>query len=638
MNLASRIRVPDGCKALLLDLDGVIVDTLTIEYDLLTALLARHAPIAFQLDRELVRTVFPYPIPEAWQRILVAVGRQPDPELVEILTQELEGERSSRAFPLHDGIGEIVRAARELELRVAVVSNNPISHIEEVLNPTGLRSMVDVVVGNDRPGMRSKPAPDTYLAAASGVGFPTERCVAIEDSLLGAQSASDAGCHVIGVATGAATFGQLSASRDVATAYERFSLPVIRLVPGDVTRKLLVTPTEFVSHMVEAVAWRLGCEVHLEWYSDDWCWLGQELGRTLAPLLDGASTSMALGMIDDGSCEVYLERARPPELAIVGLSVDVDWFVSLRCEQLSDGKPLVDMLRGLAEGAGLYIRVDVASLEDPHHTWEAVWRGFGLALRGLSRTLTDAASGASRATRHARAKPERLGYGFASGLDVLASGPETASVKRATAESACEVELTFDQAGFACQVETADGLAMGGLAVLLDQFAHRAGLGGVVHFRTLRLSSSHVVAEDIGMTLGAALRVLAIERMHAYGIECAGSSMLLSHHPKPVRVGVSFEGRKFMKFVPIGWDYPEFRRQLIGRTLSNGLFSEDLDDFLDGLAGGMACSVVIHWERLNDPDQGWRLIFEGLGHAVADVLAVNRTRQGLISGVKATLA
>ena len=63
----------------------------------------------------------------------------------------------------------------------------------------------------------------------------------------------------------------------------------------------------------------------------------------------------------------------------------------------------------------------------------------------------------------------------------------------------------------------------------------------------------------------------------------------------PVRVGVSVEGRKFWRFVPFGCDFPALRREfLVGHTVAGGLFSEDLDDFIDGLAGGLAASILVH--------------------------------------------
>lgn len=621
MIIGSRVNLPDSVVALLWDLDGVILDTLSLEYELVNELLARHG--IEPVECAVVRVNFPYPIPDSWRRILAAAGRDADDALVGELTDALERERATRTLDVHEGVPELIDAARAAGLAIAVVSNNPELHVRALLHDAAIEP--DAVIGNDGAGIRSKPAPDPYVAAARALGADPGACVAIEDSLLGARSAREAGCFVVGVATGAATFAALGASPDVDAAYERFALPAISLAPGDVRRKTLETPNEFVSHMLEHVAWRLGCEVEIRWHSDDWLALGAAVGAAVAPLLDGPAAAQALGMIDDGSAEVRVSRSAQPGVALAGAGVDVDWFLSLRCEQLADGRPLLALLEGLARGAAVDLQVAVTSLEDPHHTWEAIWRGVGVALRGLSQTLADPVETAAAAA----AKP-------AGGLETIASGSDSAAVRRTTAESVCEVELSLADPAFACRIETSSSVDSNGLGELLERFARRAGLGLRIVFSALRLSSSHVAAEDVGTTLGAALRALARERIAATGIEGAGSS--LNGSLSPIRVGISFEGRKFVRFVPVGWDYDELRRALIGQTLANGLFSEDLDDFVDGLAGGMGCSIVIHWEPLEDPDEAWRLIFEGLGAATAQLLAANGSRRGVIAGVKETLA
>jgi HAD superfamily hydrolase (TIGR01509 family) len=619
--LASRVKLTDGAAALLFDLDGVIVDTLSLEYEVVNELLPRFG-VRAPVRREVIRRAFPLPIPDSWRQILTEIGHPPDDALVVELTEALEHERAGRPLALHEGVADLLADAAA-RMPVAVVSNNPAAHVEAILDGIGVRAYVSAVVGNDGEGVRSKPAPDPYLAAARAVGAEPASCVAVEDSLVGAQSARAAGCHVTGVATGAATFAELSDSPDVDVAYERFAVPVVRFEPGDVRRKELATQNEFVTHMLEHVAWRLGCSVEVRWHCDDWRWLGHEAGAAIAPLLDGdAPSAEALGMIDDGSAEVRAERGGSG-VAIQGAGVDVEWFLGLRCEQLRDGRPLVELMTGLAEGAGIGLAVTVTSLEDPHHTWEAIWRGAGIALRGLSATLADPGVEAEPAAP-------------AGGLETIASGPDAAVVERTTAESRCRVALSLDDPGFAFRIETSESVHSAGLGDLVEEFAAAAGIGADIDFSALRLSSSHVAAEDVGTTLGAALRLLATERMGASGIEGAGSNM--NGFARPIRVGISFEGRKFVRFVPVGWSYDEWRRALIGQTLRNGLFGEDLDDFVDGFAGGMGCSVVVHWEPVPDPDEAWRLVFEGLGAATRELLKANPARRGVIAGVKGTLA
>jgi HAD superfamily hydrolase (TIGR01509 family) len=51
----------------------------------------------------------------------------------------------------------------------------------------------------DRGLYPGKPAPDIYLEAAERLGLPPGRCVVVEDSIAGIQSARDAGCGIVAI-------------------------------------------------------------------------------------------------------------------------------------------------------------------------------------------------------------------------------------------------------------------------------------------------------------------------------------------------------------------------------------------------------------------------------------------------------
>lgn len=676
MNLADRLSVPDGTEALLLDMDGVLLDTLAADLEFVNRLVKCHFGDEVRVPRSAVLAYFPYPIPDFWPLVLAQVGVEAPAELVEKLVMEHENARRTTVMPVHEGIPEILDAASGAGLAVAVVSNNPTAEIEAMLSMAGLRDQVGVVVGTDAPGVAPKPAPDPYLAAARRLGRPPRRCVAVEDSLLGARSAAAAGCHTVAVATGAVPFADFEASPAVARSYTGFGTGQVLLGDRGVTEKSLVTPNDFVSHMIEHIAWRLGCSVQVHWTSDDWHELGVRLGRQVAALPTHRDAAAALGMIDDGSAEVAVRAAEPGTATLAATrQVDLDWFLGLRCEQLRTGEPLVRLLAGLAAGAGIDLRVTVASLEDPHHTWEGVFRAVGIALAGRCRRpaaqpadeeaaqqppagqrsgvepavepgvvppppgISPAAAPGGRLPADRSPAGPQPGVERGWAVEALTTGH--ARLSRRTAESAVAVEVALGGPAAVCRFDVADSISVAGLADLLLEFATGAGLALEVDFLATKLSSSHVVAEDVGLVLGRAIRAVAVQRMEQFGIDGAGSNVdtISDLAELPVRVGISMEGRKFWKYVPFAEDYVQFRRSfLVGHTLPGGLFSEDLDDFVDGLAGGLQASVIVHLPRPVPPASGWPALFHGLGVAVAGLLRPNPARRGLIPGVKATLA
>jgi imidazoleglycerol phosphate dehydratase HisB len=128
--------------------------------------------------------------------------------------------------------------------------------------------------------------------------------------------------------------------------------------------------------------------------------------------------------------------------------------------------------------------------------------------------------------------------------------------------------------------------------------------------------------------------------MAKIGANGAGSSIqtLKDLKNKPVRVGLSVEGRKFCRiFSGVGEDVIR-QKLLIGQDILGNLRSEDLDDFLDGFAGGMGCSLLIVVKKLIKPEDFWQAVFAGIGEALREAYLPNPYRKGVPPGVKANLA
>jgi HAD superfamily hydrolase (TIGR01509 family) len=88
---------------------------------------------------------------------------------------------------------------RRLETKkIALVTSADQTNTEFVLGALGLLEKFAVrVLGEDVA--HGKPDPEPFLLGAKKLGLEPARCVAFEDSLAGVQSASAAGCYVVGV-------------------------------------------------------------------------------------------------------------------------------------------------------------------------------------------------------------------------------------------------------------------------------------------------------------------------------------------------------------------------------------------------------------------------------------------------------
>uniref|UniRef100_UPI004056F1B3 HAD-IA family hydrolase n=1 Tax=Candidatus Electronema sp. TaxID=2698783 RepID=UPI004056F1B3 len=635
MQLNNILWLPDETKAILFDMDGVLLDSLGLDLSLCGELLRKHLGRPVHLSKEFIRSIFAYHPPEFWRRIFAFVATEYGITAADAVQGAVLAEynqaRNEAVFPVNPGIVEILAACRAQGIKTAVVSNNPTEDVRKIVTQSGIAAYFDLIVGNDLHNLRPKPAPDTYIYAANLLELPPVQCAVIEDSLLGAEAGSKASCFTIGVATGGAAFSDLEQSDFIRKVYSSFLPNQISLHFGTPTKKNLLTPNDFVSHMVEHIAWRMGCGIDLFWNSNDWPQLGLALGRAIAGFPRQAESGAALGMIDDGSAEVTVTAAEPDMLIETVEQLDPAWFFGLRCEQLADSAPLLELLRGLAQGLQARLHIRICGVEDPHHAWEGVFRSIGIA---LSKMFAPEIPLLQAGTTTDKAAP-------AHGIVVEELSEQTAAVVRTTAES--RVRVAVSCSGHwpgVYRFKVGPSIQVSGFGGLLEAMALEAGFMLAVDFVAERLSSSHVVMEDTGLVLGRALKELLILRMNSCGVQGAGSSVSTADDlaSQPVSVGVSVEGRKFVKFVSFCEPYSAFRQRfLLGQDVFGGLFSEDLDDFLDGLAGGLDCSIMIHIREKIDPAEGWLLLFRQLGKALQEVFQENPCQKGIPPGVKATL-
>jgi sugar-phosphatase len=175
------------CRAILFDLDGVLVNSAECVERTWRGWAARH-----QLDAKHV--------------IALAHGRR-TLETIQLVAPELSATAEAAALESHEamtseGVYEIPGARELLESlpsdRWAVVTSGIRAVAEFRIRYTKLLAPRVMICADDIS--RGKPDPEGYLAAASRLGMAAEDCVVIEDAPAGIEAAHNAGMRVIGIA------------------------------------------------------------------------------------------------------------------------------------------------------------------------------------------------------------------------------------------------------------------------------------------------------------------------------------------------------------------------------------------------------------------------------------------------------
>lgn len=80
--------------------------------------------------------------------------------------------------------------------RIAVCSNSVRASIEMMLGKAALLDHVDLIVSN-QDVQRPKPDPEMYAKAVTSFGLEAHECLVVEDNPNGIAAATAAGCHVL---------------------------------------------------------------------------------------------------------------------------------------------------------------------------------------------------------------------------------------------------------------------------------------------------------------------------------------------------------------------------------------------------------------------------------------------------------
>jgi beta-phosphoglucomutase family hydrolase len=213
------IGLPDGVTTLLFDLDGVITKTAVVHaaawkemFDAFLASQTDQAPFDPRADYD--KFVDGKPRYDGVRSFLASRGitlpdGNPSDEPTEKTVCGLGNRKNALVSALiardgveaYDGTVKYLEQAKAAKMRLAVVSSS--ANCRAILASCGLlddfEEIMDGVVAAER-GIKGKPAPDTFIAAAEALGATLAQSVVFEDALAGVEAGHAGGFgYVVGV-------------------------------------------------------------------------------------------------------------------------------------------------------------------------------------------------------------------------------------------------------------------------------------------------------------------------------------------------------------------------------------------------------------------------------------------------------
>jgi len=181
-------------KAVIFDMDGVIVDSEPAHIEAEKQILLKHGVrITTEELRAYTGTTAEFEFTDLIRKYKLkttvnALFREKEDVLFKLLTREMQ--------PIK-GVIELINSLKGQGLRLGIASSGHRKLVHFFLKQLAIAHLFDSVICAEDI-TRSKPHPEVFLKSAKELGVRPEECVVIEDSKLGVEAAKSAGMKCVG--------------------------------------------------------------------------------------------------------------------------------------------------------------------------------------------------------------------------------------------------------------------------------------------------------------------------------------------------------------------------------------------------------------------------------------------------------
>jgi HAD superfamily hydrolase (TIGR01509 family) len=184
--------------ALIFDLDGVLVDSRELHYEVLNSALAEIDP-KYVITKEEQRVTYEGLTTKDKLEILSKIKGFPGGKFRSVWeSKQKKTEEVFSRLNIDSELVSIFKLVKTSGFGIGVVSNSVRKTLDSCLTSLGIKSFVDVSISNEDV-LLPKPDPEGYLTAISLLGTSYKLVAIFEDSLVGREAAVRSGATVVPV-------------------------------------------------------------------------------------------------------------------------------------------------------------------------------------------------------------------------------------------------------------------------------------------------------------------------------------------------------------------------------------------------------------------------------------------------------
>lgn len=182
-------------RGAIFDLDGVLLDSLGIWYDLGMRYILG---LGLQPVPGMSENLFSMSMEQGAAYLQTTFQLEKSTEEIIADLEQILKDYYYREVPAKEGAGELVSFLKEQGIEMAAATSSPRPHVTEALKRLGLLPDLQVIYTTSEVG-ESKHSPRIYELAAQSLGCLPEETLVFEDSLYALKTAKTAGFRCVGV-------------------------------------------------------------------------------------------------------------------------------------------------------------------------------------------------------------------------------------------------------------------------------------------------------------------------------------------------------------------------------------------------------------------------------------------------------